>query len=669
MITLRSKKEDIMIHFLVLIGLSILTIILFFKFSTEDSYITYRYAQNLVDGYGFVYNPGEEFLGTTAPFYGLLLAFFGLLGLPIPSVGGILSAFSLGMSVILLYLLTLKKGHPWVGFLCGLFIFLNPWFLQTFGSETYFQLLMIISAFYFYDQRKYVPATIFCVLTFLVRADGIIPASIIFLDYIIKNKRFPVKEAILFIILCIPFFLFCYFNFNTILPNTLVVKQAQYASGLWNKFFPGIFHFAGLLLKENTLFYSFIPLLLTGGILILFSQKVWLLIASWAILHTLGYTLLKVSFYHWYTIPLILLLMLISAFSIQFIISVPLFFKENQIKKWNFKIFNQEIKISLAKFKEIGLPLKWTYRILSLIIISSIFLALSGGLRAYHNTYSSFPFPKLELYAKAGRWMSGTTPADASVAALEVGYLGYYSQRKIIDLVGLITPGVSTYLRKQDFQWAVKTYEPDYFVYCDEFQSWLETITDQPWFEKSYRQIKEMNESGYSFGLKIFKRVLALDLKEIKTFIVDSQQDESNFAVGEITEGVEIGQTFYCSHNHLTRIKVMLATFKRKNNQEVIFHLKKSPADDDDIHTETFDASSLVDNAYRSFDFPPIPDSKGKKFYFSLESPHSKNGNAITAWAMDVNRYDKGALYMNRKKSNGDLRFKTYCYDYIYEDE
>jgi len=89
MITLRSKKEDITIHFLVLIGLSILTIILFYKFSTEDSYITYRYAQNLVDGHGFVYNPGEEFLGTTAPLYGLILAFFGFLGLPIPTVGGV----------------------------------------------------------------------------------------------------------------------------------------------------------------------------------------------------------------------------------------------------------------------------------------------------------------------------------------------------------------------------------------------------------------------------------------------------------------------------------------------------------------------------------------------------------------------------------------------------
>lgn len=121
-----KRKKHIYVHLLILFTLSILTIVLFFKFSTEDSYITYRYANNLAEGKGFYYNPGEEYLGTTAPFYGLILAFLGSLGLPIPYTSGILSALSLSLTVILLYLLTLKKGYPWVGLLSGLFIFLNP---------------------------------------------------------------------------------------------------------------------------------------------------------------------------------------------------------------------------------------------------------------------------------------------------------------------------------------------------------------------------------------------------------------------------------------------------------------------------------------------------------------------------------------------------------------
>ena len=111
----RKLNLNVSTHLLILIILSILTIFLFFKFSTEDSYITYRYAQNIVDGHGFSYNPDEDFLGTTAPFYGLLLALFGFLGLPIPYTSGILSVLSLGLTAILLSF-DVEKGLPLGGF-------------------------------------------------------------------------------------------------------------------------------------------------------------------------------------------------------------------------------------------------------------------------------------------------------------------------------------------------------------------------------------------------------------------------------------------------------------------------------------------------------------------------------------------------------------------------
>lgn len=656
----RKKQLKIYAHLLILLILSILTIFLFSKFSTEDSYITYRYAQNFADGKGFFYNPGEEFLGTTAPFYGLILSLFGVLGFSIPLTSGILSVLSLSLTVFLLYLLTLKKGYPLVGLLGGLFIFLNPWFLQSFGSETYFQLLMIIAAFYFYDQKKYIPSTLFSAFAFLARPDGIIPVAIIFADYVIKNKKLPIKEIILFILVCLPFFIFYYVQFDTFLPSTLEAKQAQYASGLWRKFLPGISHFAGLLVKETRLLVCLAPLMMIGTVFLFFSRKIWFLIASWAILHTLGYVFLKVPFYHWYPIPLLTVLMLASAFSIHFIISVPRFFKEDLKRKWTVRLFNQEIKVSTAQFKEVSFPLKWTYRALSGLIIVLIFGSLVGGIKAYSHTYKSMPFPKLVLYTKAGQWTAENTPPGSSVAFLEVGYFGYYAQRKIIDLVGLVSPGVSEHIRAKDFQWAVIAYEPDYYIYNSEFEGLLNTTISQPWFKKSYKEIKELSQPGYPFYLKIFKKTL--DLKNLSLPKIDIRQEESNTPVGEITGKKEIGQTFYSSYNKLNRIDVMLATYNRENSQEVIFHLKKSPSDKEDIYSETFHASSVVDNTYRTFEFPPIPDSAGKTFYFSFESPLSKEGDAITIWTSKQDKYKKGKMYINGKSSKGDLRFITYFF-------
>ena len=49
----------------------------------DDAFITFRYARNLAEGLGLVYNPGAEWepvLGTTTPLFALLLAGVAKLG-------------------------------------------------------------------------------------------------------------------------------------------------------------------------------------------------------------------------------------------------------------------------------------------------------------------------------------------------------------------------------------------------------------------------------------------------------------------------------------------------------------------------------------------------------------------------------------------------------------
>ncbi len=46
--------------------------------TVDDAYITFRYARNILNGSGFVYNPGEHVLGTTTPLYTGLMALLAL---------------------------------------------------------------------------------------------------------------------------------------------------------------------------------------------------------------------------------------------------------------------------------------------------------------------------------------------------------------------------------------------------------------------------------------------------------------------------------------------------------------------------------------------------------------------------------------------------------------
>jgi len=140
----------------------------------------------------------------------------------------------------------------------------------------------------------------------------------------------------------------------------------------------------------------------------------------------------------------------------------------------------------------------------------------------------------------------------------------------------------------------------------------------------------------------------------------DAAQTLGGKAVGEIYGTRSVGQTFIASHDGLSRIDVQLATYRRRNTQPIIFHLRSAPYASKDIATITFEAEDVKDNAYHAFRFPPIPDSQGHSFYFSLESPTSRPGDAITMYYSPGDVYAEGQMYIQGEPQDGDLAFRAY---------
>ena len=82
----------------------------------DDAYITFRYARNLAEGLGLVYNPGEWVLGTTAPLWAMLLGGGYRLGLTdLPWLATIVSAVCDAATVALLVSLCLRMGWRPIG--------------------------------------------------------------------------------------------------------------------------------------------------------------------------------------------------------------------------------------------------------------------------------------------------------------------------------------------------------------------------------------------------------------------------------------------------------------------------------------------------------------------------------------------------------------------------
>lgn len=71
-------------------------------------------------------------------------------------------------------------------------------------------------------------------------------------------------------------------------------------------------------------------------------------------------------------------------------------------------------------------------------------------------------------------------------------------------------------------------------------------------------------------------------------------------------------------------------------------------------------ASQIKHMQYQNFAFPPIPDSEGRSYYFYLESPDSRAGDAVTVYYETGHEYVDGERYVNDEVAPGDLTFRTY---------
>jgi hypothetical protein len=78
--------------------------------------------------------------------------------------------------------------------------------------------------------------------------------------------------------------------------------------------------------------------------------------------------------------------------------------------------------------------------------------------------YRSAVLPQVRSFTPAlegslihwGRWLERNTPPDAVVATPDIGAIGYYSRRRVVDLAGLITPAMVPHLERETQEEAVR---------------------------------------------------------------------------------------------------------------------------------------------------------------------------------------------------------------------
>jgi hypothetical protein len=120
------------------------------------------------------------------------------------------------------------------------------------------------------------------------------------------------------------------------------------------------------------------------------------------------------------------------------------------------------------------------------VAIGGFLVLVAGypGLSALHRTAQRHP--ALQVYADVGHWLREQTPPDSSVGYYEIGYVGYYSERRVIDSLGLVDPAVSPHVAQGDLVWAFRHYRPTYILEKPGAGK-LNGFHEEPWFAREYR--------------------------------------------------------------------------------------------------------------------------------------------------------------------------------------
>lgn len=415
--------------------------VFFADWAYDDPFITYRYARNLVNGLGFVYNPGERVLSTTTPLYVLVLAALSPLPLELSQLSILFGAFCLACGGLLLCSLA-RPDETGIAGWAGLALYPSfPLLIATLGSEVPFYLMLCLAALASYGRRRYALTAICVALAALARPDGALLAVLLAAHYLIYvRKPFQWTALVLFVVITLPWLIFAWSYFGSPIPVTLAAKQYQGSMVISQRFAIGLQTTLAPFLRRPY-FWLEAALATAGFILSFWYGRRYLLLWTWTVLYFAGYSLLGVSRYFWYYAPLVP----------GFVAAVDLGVAA--------------ISAGMTTFRN---PISKAGNLFAGLILMLLFLGQALSLRQQAIT-ADLRYP---VYRSVGKWLAENTPPDSSVGALEIGIIGYYAERPVVDFAGLVQPEVAHQLQGSNSyegaaEWATRRYRPAYLVLHD----------------------------------------------------------------------------------------------------------------------------------------------------------------------------------------------------------
>ncbi len=396
-------------------------------FPLDDAWIHQTFARNLAYYGEWSFIVGQNSGASTGPLWGMLLAVLYLVGIPAvwgTYLIGFLIIWALGIGGLNIGKRIFPKSSIWpliLGLMCTL-----EWHLvwgALSGMETMVLGLLSLIIFCWLLDRKgnWFHAGLMIGLTVWIRPDGLTligPALLSLALRGYKTKKAIWKSIGLYsglLVVVLPYFLFNYVVAGDIWPNTFYAKQAEYA----------FLRELSFISRFGTVSYQILvgigTVLIPGlifEIINLIKKTDWERLG--AILWAFGYItiyawMLPVAYQHGrYIMPVMPILFLMGLSGLLRLIKI------DSAKRWQWILGRSWSAVA-------GITLL-------------IFLVL--GARSFALDVGVINSEMVE----AAEWVNKNTPEEAIIAAHDIGALGYFGDRQIRDLAGLISTEVIPFL-------------------------------------------------------------------------------------------------------------------------------------------------------------------------------------------------------------------------------
>lgn len=474
----------------------------------EDALITLRYVENVLGGRGFVYNIGEHVLGTTTPLYALLLVLLGFVFGP-GSLQGIsvdLGILCSGVNAWLIWVLCRQLRFPWLTPLvaCALVaIDAQTMVVSVSGMETPLVITLMLASLCLYVGGRRTASAVALAALVLCRVDAMLWVVLIAALAWWEQRRFPLRELLVFCAVLAPWILFATVYFGSPIPQTVTAKAVAYEPG-WKQGMAGLIgQFWAIFtpLHEKVDRFGLRWLLdifwAVGAVQTVRRYRSALPLTAFGVLY-FAYLLFQVPrIFHWYLVPWEVSLFLIAALGFG------------------------TLAEALAR-----LPGPRVLRV-GVAAVPPLLLLAHHGVAMAQSVERMRQYMENERAVRVavGEWLKDHTPASTTVYTEAIGYIGYYSGRYVWDSVGLVSPRLTDFRRRfpEDNRWfyeSLKALRPDYLV-LRSYEREENTVFPNgghllsgdavAWFDETYRLEREFVAPNDLWGklgrMSLYKRV------------------------------------------------------------------------------------------------------------------------------------------------------------------